>query len=313
MILVTGSAGYIGSHITKLFDINKISYKGIDNFSYSKIQNVTNKKKFIKCDIKNKKKILKIIKKFNIKTIIHCAAASYVLEGEDFKNKYIANNIKYTKNFINNCKINNVENFIFLSSSNVYKESRLSFSEKSKLKPVNIYGKTKFEIEKFLIKKKFKKLAILRLFNIVGLTKKYYIPNNLPKKYQRLFINLFNKKNEIKLRYIKSKNKKIYPERDFLDINDFLKGIIKVLELFTQRKNIFLVLNFGSGKTLSTKTIVNIFSKKLKFKFNKIENIKTDKEITKTKANINFTKKILNWKPKIKIQDSIKSYIKNLN
>ena len=63
MILVTGSAGYIGSHITKLFDINKISYKGIDNFSYSKIQNVTNKKKFIKCDIKNKKKVLKITKR----------------------------------------------------------------------------------------------------------------------------------------------------------------------------------------------------------------------------------------------------------
>ena len=82
MILVTGSAGYIGSQITEYFEKNNINYIGIDNFLYSIPANITSKKRFIKTDFKDSKKITKIIKKFNIDTIMHCAAASYVLEGE---------------------------------------------------------------------------------------------------------------------------------------------------------------------------------------------------------------------------------------
>ncbi len=82
MILVTGSAGYIGSQITEYFEKNNINYIGVDNFLYSIPANITSKKRFIKTNFKDSKKITKIIKKFNIDTIMHCAAASYVLEGE---------------------------------------------------------------------------------------------------------------------------------------------------------------------------------------------------------------------------------------
>ena len=65
MILITGSTGYIGSHISDFFD-KKINYIGVDNYSYSYKQNVNNKKRHLKVDISDNKKIRKIIKKYNI-------------------------------------------------------------------------------------------------------------------------------------------------------------------------------------------------------------------------------------------------------
>ena len=136
MILITGSTGYIGSHICQFFDKNKIDYIGIDNQSYSYKKNVFNKKKQLKIDISDEKKILKILKKYNINLIIHAAASSYVLDAENNKHKYFINNIKKTKKFINLCKLKKIDNFIFFSSSNVYKEKNI-FNEKDKIKSKN--------------------------------------------------------------------------------------------------------------------------------------------------------------------------------
>ena len=132
MILVTGSAGYIGSQISKYFDNNGIKYIGIDDFRHSTAKNITNKKKFIRSDFNNLKKINKIIDKYKIETILHCAASSYVLEGEIKKKQYFQNNYKNTKQFIDLCKKKNVSNFIFMSSSNVYSDTNKTYFEKSK-------------------------------------------------------------------------------------------------------------------------------------------------------------------------------------
>ena len=104
MILITGCCGYIGSHLLEFCDKKKISYIGIDNNSYSYKKNISKKKNFFQVDINETTKIDKIIEKFKIKTVIHAAAFSYVLEGEKNKKRYFVNNIKKTKNFINLCK-----------------------------------------------------------------------------------------------------------------------------------------------------------------------------------------------------------------
>ena len=165
MILVTGCAGYIGSQLCHILKKEKINFIGIDNLQYSSKRNII-KNYFYKIDISNSK-VENLIKKMNINSVIHCAAFSYVNDGEKNKKKY----------FNNNCKKHSIKNFIFLSSSNVYKDGKSIFNEKDLKNPKNLYGKNKLEIENYLKKIKFNNLIILRLFNIVGLIKKFYVFN----------------------------------------------------------------------------------------------------------------------------------------
>jgi len=315
MILVTGSAGYIGSQITKYFEINNIKYIGIDNFLHSTQKNIVNQKKFIKVDCKETTKIEKIINKFHIETVIHCAASSYVLEGEFKKKKYINNNYKNTKKFIDSCNKNSVKNFIFLSSSNVYSQSNKPYKENAKKKPKNTYGKTKLAIEKYLEKKKFDNLIVLRLFNIIGLIRNFYVPKKVNKNYQRLITNLFkqNKKENVVIRYKKINKKKIlYPKRDFLDIRDFLKFLKKIIQLLKKNKNSKIILNVGSGNSISINHIIHLCKNKFNLNINPIYAHINVKEIMITKANIDKSIKKLKWKPKVSIFTSLLSYKKFL-
>ena len=97
MILITGSTGYIGSHLSLYFEKKNINFIGIDNLSYSYKKNVTKKQKHFFFDISNKKKVKNLITKYKPKIVIHCAACSYVLEGEKEKKKYYLNNVYKTK------------------------------------------------------------------------------------------------------------------------------------------------------------------------------------------------------------------------
>ena len=198
MILLTGSAGYIGSHISHIFEKNKIKYIGIDNLSKSSTTNIINKKRFLKLDYGNKSKMIKFLTSNSFSSVIHCAAYAYVLEGERKKKIYFYNNVRQTKKFINQCIKKKIQNFIFLSSSNVYEDSNTKKIENSKIKISHIknnYGKTKFLIEKFLLSKKknFKNLIILRLFNIAGYSDSLKYSERKIDKNLRIFPLIFKK------------------------------------------------------------------------------------------------------------------------
>ena len=155
MILITGSTGYIGSHLSYYLQKKKIEFIGIDNLSYSYKSNIDKKANHFFLDISSKKKVFHLIKKYNIDTVIHAAAFSYVLEAEKEKKKYFLNNITKTKKFIDECKKAKIKNFIFFSSSNVYKEKKgiIKINEKDLTNPKNFYGQNKLLIEKYLKKK----------------------------------------------------------------------------------------------------------------------------------------------------------------
>ena len=151
MILITGSAGYIGSHLCKYFKKKKIKYIGIDNLEYSNYFNIFDKKKFFKVCISDTEKLSKIFNKFKIETIIHTAAFSYVLDAENNKAKYKLNNIDKTKIFIDFIINNKVKNIVFLSSSNVYTENskNTNIKETGKIVPKNYYGNTDYPFSRF--------------------------------------------------------------------------------------------------------------------------------------------------------------------
>ena len=312
MILITGSTGYIGSHISDFFDKKKINYIGVDNHSYSYKRNVRNKKKHLKVDISNNKKIIKIIKKYNISLIIHAAASSYVIDGEKNKKKYFINNIKKTKKFIDLCKDENLENFIFLSSSNVYKEKKI-FKENDKTRSKNFYGKNKITIENYIKRKNFKNLIILRLFNVIGFYNKLFKPFKFREKnYQRILFQIQEKlKNNkpIKLRYYKKNNKKIFPSRDFIDIKIVCLLIKKIIDEIANKKLGTKIFNVGSGIATPIDKIIITFEKLIKKKIKTHYELINKKELISTKANISKLKKFLNKDVKFNLKNTLNTYI----
>ena len=301
MILLTGSSGYIGSEIVNIFEKKKTKYIGIDNLSYSNKKNIINKKKFYKMDFSNKK-VSKLIKKFSVKSVVHCGAFSYVLDAEANKNKYYINNVLKTKRFINICKKSGVENFIFLSSSNVYKELNKNYNEKDPTQPKNFYGKNKILIENFLKKKNFDSLIILRLFNVIGLSKKFYIFKFLKNDYQRIFFKFIYGIKKVSINYVKINNKMIFPRRDFIDVRDVSNVVILLLRKLKIKK-INQTFNVASGKSKSLIKLYESFRKTKKFKMKKM----SKKELIETSGNVLKLKKFLNWKPKYAFESSVKS------
>ena len=301
MILLTGSTGYIGSEIISIFEKKKIKYVALDNLSYSNKKNIINKKKFYKMDFSNKK-VSKLIKKFSVKSVVHCGAFSYVLDAEANKNKYYINNVLKTKRFINICKKSGVENFIFLSSSNVYKELNKNYNEKDPTQPKNFYGKNKILIENFLKKKNFDSLIILRLFNVIGLSKKFYIFKFLKNDYQRIFFKFIYGIKKVSINYVKINNKMIFPRRDFIDVRDVSNVVILLLRKLKIKK-INQTFNVASGKSKSLIKLYESFRKTKNFKMKKM----SKKELIETSGNVLKLKKFLNWKPKYAFESSVKS------
>ena len=170
-ILVTGGAGYIGSHIIELLIKKKIKVFIYDNLvtGYKKL--INKKAIFIKGDIKNSKLLTKTINENNINSIIHLAGYLNISEGQKNKNKYYKNNVLGTLNLVKACKNSNVKNIIFSSSCSVYGNIKGSVSEKKIPKPKSYYAFTKYKSEEIIkeYEKKFNfKYGILRYFNVAG-------------------------------------------------------------------------------------------------------------------------------------------------
>ena len=306
MILITGCAGYIGSQLSYIFKKRKLNFIGLDNLKYSYRNNFPLEKNFFKLDISSNH-VNNLIKQNKIKTVIHCAALSYVMDAENNKQKYNLNNIVKTKKFIDMCKNNGVINFVFFSSSNVYRNTGQIFSENTLRKPINIYGKNKLKIENYLIKKNFSSSVILRLFNIVGVVNKFHIFKP-KKKYQRFFFKLIEKNFRPTIKFYVRKNVINYPKRDFLDIVDLSSLVLKIIKKL-KKKKIKSIFNVGSGKDHSILDLYFKFNNKIKIK-KPIYKILSKKELKKTKANNSKTMSYFNWKPTVNLERSIKSTIK---
>ncbi len=161
-ILVTGGAGYIGSHVVKQLLEKKEDIIVIDNLSTGKIEAINSLKeiysfKFINVDLKNFEKIEEIFKNNKIETIIHFAAYSIVGESMSNPSKYYMNNTVNTANLINLAALFNVEKFIFSSTAACYGEPDFSQIKGSRIidenfdtKPINPYGSSKLMSENII-------------------------------------------------------------------------------------------------------------------------------------------------------------------
>jgi UDP-glucose 4-epimerase len=299
-ILVTGGAGYVGSHIVE--QLVKKSFLNIfivDDLSTGHKRLISKKANFIKTNINKTQLIKKIILKNKIDTIIHLAAKTIVTESEKKPKLYYNVNVLGTRSLLNAAKNSSVKNFLFSSTAAVYGSKIRYVNENSRTLPDSVYGKTKLQAEN-LVKKEFKKnYIILRYFNVVGASpsKKIGLINKYGQLFKNFAVEILKKKPKLNVYGSDYNTADGTCVRDFIHVSDLADIHLKVL--FKVSKNDkSTILNCGYGKGFSVLEVVNNFKK---FSKNKVL-VKFEKrrkaEIVESVANVIKLKKYLKWRPK---------------
>ena len=260
-VLITGGAGYIGSTVANLFLDKKHKVSIIDNLSTGKKNNIPKRSIFYKCDISDKKKVKKILKKkFDI--VLHFAAFANNNESIKKPNKYLINNYKKAKIFLDLCIASNVKNFIYSSTAAIYGNNKKKVKEDEKPRPLSPYAKSKFNLEKFFFKKRKKiNFIILRYFNVGGVEKKLRCGFDI--KNESLISNLcksFVMDKEFLIYGQTYKTKDGTAIRDYIHVIDLAKIHLKLSQKILKKKY-SEVFNCGYGKPISVKQMYNVFSK----------------------------------------------------
>lgn len=275
-ILVTGGAGYIGSHtVLELLDVG---YEVIvlDNLSNSSIESlkrvekITDKKViFYNVDLLDVESTDKIFSEHKINAVIHFAAFKAVGESVELPLLYYENNLVGTINLLKIMQKNNVKNFVFSSSATVYGDpDKVPISENASLTATNPYGWTKLMIEQILEdtynSDKEWNIGVLRYFNPVGAHKSGMIgedprgiPNNLMPYISQVAIG---KREELSIFGNDYNTTDGTGVRDYIHVVDLAKGHIAALKKLEKGVGIE-VYNLGTGNGYSVLQLVKAFEK----------------------------------------------------
>tara|TARA_B100000780_G_C21072997_1_gene431861 strand:- start:149 stop:1135 length:987 start_codon:yes stop_codon:yes gene_type:complete len=314
-ILITGGAGYIGSHVAEILIKKKNKIFIVDNLSTGFKQLVNTKAKFYKADILNTKKIKKIIIKNKIDSVIHLAASLIIGVGEKHPKLYYKNNVLGTKSILEACEKTSVKNFIFSSTAAVYKDKQKIVNEESKIMPKSVYGKTKIKAEKIIISK-CKKLnvnyAILRYFNVCGASQsgKIGLIAKTDSLFKNISIALMKKKPIIKIYGTDYNTPDGTSVRDYIHVSDLAEIHYKILKkIFETSKS--TIVNCGYHKGISVKEAVNEFTKQSKKKISILFQKRRLGDLAMVIANNKKLKKTINWTPKyFKLSEIVRSCIR---
>lgn len=149
-ILVTGGAGYIGSHTVRALLDSGFTPIIVDNFSRGHRSSIPEGVTTIEIDIADPK-MVEVLKKYSIKGIMHFAAHSQVGESMQNPSIYYENNVVGSYRLIESARLASVQHFVFSSTAAVYGEPEVvPIKENARLQPTNVYGRTKLMIEDML-------------------------------------------------------------------------------------------------------------------------------------------------------------------
>lgn len=307
-ILVTGGAGFIGSHTCVSLLETGHSVIIADNFSNSnikiieKIKKITGKEVILyNVDLTDREKTSDIFVENNIDGVIHFAGLKSVGESIQKPLEYYRNNLESTLNLLEMCQKYKVNKFIFSSSATVYGNNQVPFEETMKLLPTtNPYGETKSMIERILID--FAKsvpefsVSILRYFNPVGAHKSGLIgesPSGIPNNLMPYITQVAKGKlNQLRVFGNDYNTVDGTGVRDYIHVVDLAEGHLAALDNLKKGVSIY---NLGTGKGTSVLQLIKAFedANKIKIPFEIVE--RRDGDIAECFASTNKANEELNW------------------
>jgi UDP-glucose 4-epimerase len=326
-ILVTGGAGYIGSHTS--VELLKEGYDVviIDNLSNSsqfiveKIEQIAKKKvHFYKEDLLNFSEVEKILSVHgDITGIIHFAAYKAVGESVEKPVEYYENNIGSLLNILKLMKNHKFENIVFSSSCTVYGQPEvLPVTENAPIRPaLSPYGNTKQIAEEILrdtayVNSNMKCIA-LRYFNPIGANSSGLIgelPNGVPNNLiPYVTQTAFGIRQELKVFGSDYNTPDGTAIRDYIHVVDLAKAHIIALERMTKNKNkkSFEVFNIGTGNGFSVMEILNSFEKVSGVKINYKIVDRREGDIEKVWADTTYANNELGWKAELSLDEMLSS------
>ena len=261
-ILLTGGAGYIGSHaaIALLEDGHKVTV--IDNLSTGNKKLIPPSANFVNCNINDVTTISEILQKEKFDALMHFAGYIEVEESVSNPKKYFDNNTKNSKILFDTCIKNNLKNIIFSSTAAAYGNPVNSepIKESTDLKPINPYGESKIQSELYLKENSQCNFIILRYFNVAGADPK--MRSGLISKKATHLIKIAS---EVAV----GKRKDItifgndYPTpdgtaiRDYIHVSDLADVHVKAVEYLVSKQQ-SNIINCGYGKGFSVKDVLKI-------------------------------------------------------
>lgn len=306
-VLVTGGAGFIGSHLCEKMLDRGYQVICLDNFNdfYSpkiKEENIAKALCYpnftlISGDILDDSRLSEIFSKHKVQKIVHLAAMAGVRPSLLSPAQYIDVDIKGTVNLLEKAKIFKIKQFVFASSSSVYGiNEKLPFSEEDD---------TNLQISPYATAKKAAELycqtyhllyktpvTILRIFTVYG-------PRQRPDMAIYKFTQLISKGEPIQMFGDGSS------KRDYTYIDDAIQGILNALENVYR----FEILNLGSSTTISLKDLIELIGKALG-KIPKIEKLPDQPgDVPTTYSDISKARNLLKYQPQTSIEEGIKKFV----
>lgn len=326
-IIVTGGAGYIGSHtIIELLNETNFNVVSVDNFSnstaasYERIKSLTKRNfetlNFDLCDADAVKKQLSNIN--DIVGIIHFAAFKSVPDSVADPILYYTNNLNSLTNLLKFAKDNQVNNFIFSSSCSVYGNSdELPVTETTPLKKAESpYGHTKQigeELIEFFCKANPAfKVVLLRYFNPVGAHISGKIgeyPLNKPSNLVPIITQTAVNKNSLTVFGNDYPTRDGYCIRDYIHVSDIADAHIKAMNYLINNKNKknLSLFNLGTGNGVSVMEVIRSFEKVSGVKLKYTVGARREGDVVAVYANNDLAKRELNWCPEFSLDDMMLS------
>lgn len=318
MILITGGAGYIGSHTVLNFLKDKYDVVIFDSLETGHIETVEELKKagkviFEKGDLRNLEDIEHVFEKYTIDAVIHFAAFSLVGESVGSPAKYYRNNTVGTLNLLDTMVKHNVKKIIFSSTCATYGEPQYTpIDEKHPQNPINPYGASKLMVERIMADYDSAyglKSVKLRYFNVAGCDTQgrvgewhnpetHLIPNILKSVFGegqtfKIFGDDYNTPDGTCI-------------RDYVNVEDLAQAH-KLAYLWLEKENRSEVFNLGTENGNSVKEVFDTCEKVLNKKIKVEVAPRRPGDPATLFANANKAKSMLGWKPSTTLEHSIET------
>lgn len=307
MLLITGAAGFIGSHLCeKLLSLDR-EVVGIDNFDpfYDPAIKKRNLSSFIdhpkfifyNSSITEISSLEKVFGKHEFSHVIHLAAKAGVRPSIQQPFAYLNTNLNGTLNLLEMARIHEINRFIFASSSSVYgNNKKVPFSETDSVdNPISPYAATKKQGE--LMCYTYHHLYKINVFNLRFFT--VYGPRQRPEMAIHKFIRLIDNGEPIQM-YGYGK-----PQRDYTFIEDIIQGILQAIE----KVEGYEIFNLGESQTISTSDLLEKIETKLGKKAIREDLPMQPGDVDITFADISKSKRDLVYSPGISVEDGLSMMI----